>query len=172
MDSLIVYRSRLWERQRAKSARRAMAVRERGRSQRSGSGNIKTVGQLGSSHSSGQQPEQLRGPRVRMVQGWETWKCTLSLFMMLIHRKQYGISRTGCTSFSTDAHGSLSTTSSRSRIWQQPPQIPRRTNDRLGWYEYGHRQLHSRHDSPRLGGAGGSRSPVNICHGERGSRGC
>jgi len=40
-----------------------MAARERYRSQRSGS--AKTVGQLGSSRSSGQQPEQLRGPRAR-----------------------------------------------------------------------------------------------------------
>lgn len=55
-----------------------MAVRERDRSQRSGSGSRKTVGQLGSSRSSGHQPEQLRGPRARIVQGRETRRCTMS----------------------------------------------------------------------------------------------
>ena len=55
-----------------------MAPRERDRSQRSGSGSRKTVGQLGSSRSSGHQPEQLRGPRARIVQGRETRKCTRS----------------------------------------------------------------------------------------------
>ena len=55
-----------------------MAPRERGRSQRSGSGSKKTVGQLGSSRSSGHQPEQLRGPRARIVQGRETRRCTMS----------------------------------------------------------------------------------------------
>lgn len=55
-----------------------MAARERDRSQRSGSGSRKTVGQLGSSRSSGQQPEQLRGPRARIVQGRETRRCTMS----------------------------------------------------------------------------------------------
>lgn len=39
-----------------------MAPRERGRSQRSGSEVMKAAGQLESSRSSGQQPEQLRGP--------------------------------------------------------------------------------------------------------------
>jgi transposase len=53
-----------------------MAARERDRSQRSRS--PKTVGQLGSSRSSGQQPEQLRGPRARIVQGRETRRCTMS----------------------------------------------------------------------------------------------
>jgi len=55
-----------------------MAPRERDRSQRSGSGVMKTVGQLGSSRSSGHQPEQLRGPRARIVQGRETRRCTMS----------------------------------------------------------------------------------------------
>jgi transposase len=55
-----------------------MAPRERGRSQRSGSRCRKTVGQLGSSRSSGHQPEQLRGPRARIVQGRETRRCTMS----------------------------------------------------------------------------------------------
>src|SRR6185312_12981400 len=55
-----------------------MAARERDRSQRSGSGIKKTVGQLGSSRSSGHQPEQLRGPRARIVQGRETRRCTMS----------------------------------------------------------------------------------------------
>src|SRR6185437_6406203 len=55
-----------------------MALRERGRSQRSGSGSKKTVGQLGSSRSSGHQPEQLRGPRARIMQGRETRRCAMS----------------------------------------------------------------------------------------------
>ena len=55
-----------------------MTRRERDRSQRSGSGSRKTVGQLGSSRSSGHQPEQLRGPRARIVQGRETRRCTMS----------------------------------------------------------------------------------------------
>lgn len=55
-----------------------MARRERGRSQRSGSGITKAVGQLGSSRSSGHQPEQLRGPRARIVQGRETRRWTMS----------------------------------------------------------------------------------------------
>ncbi len=55
-----------------------MARRERDRSQRSGSGSRKTVGQLGSSRSSGHQPEQLRGPRARIVQGRATRRCTMS----------------------------------------------------------------------------------------------
>ena len=55
-----------------------MAPRERGRSQRSGSGSRKTVGQLGSPRSSGHQPEQLRGPRARIVQGRETRRCIMS----------------------------------------------------------------------------------------------
>ena len=53
-----------------------MARRERDRSQRSRS--LKTVGQLGSSRSSGPQPEQLRGPRARIVQGRETRRCHMS----------------------------------------------------------------------------------------------
>ena|SRR6185437_2772258 len=53
-----------------------MAARERDRSQRSRS--PKTVGQLGSSRSSGHQPEQLRGPRARIVQGRETRRGTMS----------------------------------------------------------------------------------------------
>ncbi len=55
-----------------------MAPREQGRSQRSGSGVKRTVGQLGSSPSSGHQPEQLRGPRARIVQERETRRCTMS----------------------------------------------------------------------------------------------
>ena len=55
-----------------------MAPRERGRLQRSGSGVMKTVGQIGSSRSSGHQPEQLRGPRARIVQERETRRCTMS----------------------------------------------------------------------------------------------
>ena len=53
-----------------------MAVRERDRSQRSRSS--KTMGQLGSSRSSGHQPEQLRGPRARIMQGRETRRCAIS----------------------------------------------------------------------------------------------
>lgn len=53
-----------------------MAARERDRSQRSRS--LKAVGQLGSSRSSGHQPEQLRGPRARIEQGRETRRCTMS----------------------------------------------------------------------------------------------
>lgn len=56
-----------------------MAARERDRSQRSRSGNRKTVGQLGSSRSSGHQPAQLRGPRARIVQGRETRRCTMGV---------------------------------------------------------------------------------------------
>lgn len=55
-----------------------MAARERDRSQRSRSAVSKTVGPLGSSRSSVHQPEQLRGPRARMVQGRETWRCTMN----------------------------------------------------------------------------------------------
>src|SRR3989442_553873 len=55
-----------------------MAPRERDRSQRSGSALVKTVGQLGSSRSSGHQPGQLRGPRARIVQGRGTRRCTMS----------------------------------------------------------------------------------------------
>jgi hypothetical protein len=55
-----------------------MAARERDRSQRSGSGIKKTVGQLGSSRSSGHQPEQLRGPRARIVQGRATGRCDMN----------------------------------------------------------------------------------------------
>ena len=55
-----------------------MAARERDRSQRSGSEALKTVGQLGSSRSSGHQPEQLRGPRARLGQERETRRCTMS----------------------------------------------------------------------------------------------
>ena len=55
-----------------------MAPRERDRSQRSGSGVMKTVGQLGSSRSFGHQPEQLREPRARIVQERETRRCTMS----------------------------------------------------------------------------------------------
>lgn len=54
-----------------------MAPRERDRSQRSGSAFMQTVGQLGSSRSSGHQPGQLTGPRARMVQGRETRRCTM-----------------------------------------------------------------------------------------------
>src|SRR5688572_12644518 len=54
-----------------------MAPRERDRSQRSGSVLLKTVGQLGSSRSSVHQPEQLKGPRARIVQGRETRRCTM-----------------------------------------------------------------------------------------------
>lgn len=53
-----------------------MARRERDRSQRSGS--LKTVGQLGSSRSSGHQPGQLRGPRARILQGRETRRDAMS----------------------------------------------------------------------------------------------
>lgn len=55
-----------------------MASRERDRSQRSGSGAVKTVGQLGSSRSSVHQPGQLKGPRARIVQGRETRRCAMS----------------------------------------------------------------------------------------------
>lgn len=44
-----------------------MASREQDRSQRSGSGSRRTVGQRGSSQSSGHQPEQWRGHRARIV---------------------------------------------------------------------------------------------------------
>lgn len=55
-----------------------MAARERDRSQRSGSGFIKAVGQLGSSRSSVHQPGQLKGSRARIVQGRETRRCARS----------------------------------------------------------------------------------------------
>ena len=55
-----------------------MARQERDRSQRSGSVSLKTVGQLGSSRSSGHQPGQLKGPQARIVQGRETRRCTMS----------------------------------------------------------------------------------------------
>lgn len=55
-----------------------MAPREWDRSQRSGSPAGKAVGQLGLSRSSGHQPEQLREPRARIVQGWETRRCPMS----------------------------------------------------------------------------------------------
>jgi transposase len=55
-----------------------MASRERDRSKRSGSGAVKTVGQLGSSRSSVHQPGQLKGPRARMVQGREPRRCAMS----------------------------------------------------------------------------------------------
>jgi transposase len=55
-----------------------MASRERDRSQRSRSAVSKTEGQLGSSRSSVHQPEQLRGPRARMVQGRETRRFAMS----------------------------------------------------------------------------------------------
>ncbi len=55
-----------------------MAARERDRSQRSGSVSLKTVGQLGSSRSSGHQPGQLKGPQARIVQGRETRRCTMN----------------------------------------------------------------------------------------------
>jgi len=55
-----------------------MAAQERDRSQRSGSAVSKTVGQFRSSRSSVHQPEQLRGPRARMVQGRERRRCPMS----------------------------------------------------------------------------------------------
>ena len=63
-----------------------MALRERDRSQRSGSGRVKTVGQLGSSRSSGHQPEQLRGPRARIMQGREAG-CRVPTIRFIMSRR-------------------------------------------------------------------------------------